>query len=317
MTERRPIPIQLVETNTAATTERSAADRPPLRDNPMVWDGEEPATGVFIGHENPLEALDLLGVPSFALSEAPQLPEDFVPSQGLRAWLDGLLQTLRSRPEVTHILPFEGLSALDRQAIDEILGEGEVTGNLSFDGEEYTIRESTLAGVWSVCIDSGRRWVEVGAVPEVVVRAATNLEAAPFDVPAGGEGLMNAPAVLAEISERAAICAAASDASAPSSCREPNHVLNFTLLPLSEADEGLLTGVLGRASLELRSGGFGECQVFATRYRHVWAVQYINAMGHVILDTVEVGDVPTAVTAASEDLEDSALRLGQILEAYL
>ncbi len=314
MTERRPIPIQLVEANTAAT-EIAPADRPPLRDNPMVWEGEEPAKGVFIGTDNPLEALDLLGVPSFALSEVPQLPEDFVPGPGLRRWLDGLLRTLRSGTGATRVLPFEGLSALDRQAIDEILGEGEVTGTLSFDGEEYAIRESTLAGVWSVSTDSGQRWVEVGCVPEAVLRAAGQLEAAPFDVPAGGEGLMNAPAVLAEISERAAAWASRTDASA--SPRESNHVLNFTLLPMSEADEGLLTGILGRARLELRSGGFGECQVFATRFRHVWAVQYVNAMGHVILDTIEVGDVPTAVAAASEDLEDSALRLGQILEAYL
>jgi hydrogenase-1 operon protein HyaF len=39
-------------------------------------------------------------------------------------------------------------------------------------------------------------------------------------------------------------------------------------------------------------------------------------MDPVILDTLEIGDVPVAVTAANEDFEDSAERLAEILEAY-
>jgi len=39
-------------------------------------------------------------------------------------------------------------------------------------------------------------------------------------------------------------------------------------------------------------------------------------MGHTILDTIEVGEVPRAACAGREDFEDSAVRLGEILEAY-
>jgi hydrogenase-1 operon protein HyaF len=51
--------------------------------------------------------------------------------------------------------------------------------------------------------------------------------------------------------------------------------------------------------------------------RHVWVVQYVNGMGTTIMDTIEIGRIPDAALAAREDLEDSAERLGEILETYL
>jgi hydrogenase-1 operon protein HyaF len=88
-------------------------------------------------------------------------------------------------------------------------------------------------------------------------------------------------------------------------------------LPTSPADQQLLIDVLGRAELVLDSGGFGNCRVMATTVRHVWVVQYVNGMGKTIMDTIEIGRIPDAALAAREDLEDSAERLGEILETYL
>jgi hydrogenase-1 operon protein HyaF len=122
---------------------------------------------------------------------------------------------------------------------------------------------------------------------------------------------MNGFAVLSEISDRAAQYALQGDSTAL------NHVVNFTLLPMSQGDQELLTGVLGRADLTLTSGGFGICRIMATRFRHVWAVQYLNAMDNTILDTIEIGDVPEAAVAADVDFQDSAERLGEIMDAYL
>jgi hydrogenase-1 operon protein HyaF len=48
----------------------------------------------------------------------------------------------------------------------------------------------------------------------------------------------------------------------------------------------------------------------------VWAVQYTNASGQIILDTLEIGDVPEGVRAGRHDFEDSGARLKTILEAY-
>jgi hydrogenase-1 operon protein HyaF len=56
--------------------------------------------------------------------------------------------------------------------------------------------------------------------------------------------------------------------------------------------------------------------VLATGLRDVWSVQFRNAMDTTILDTLEIGDVPAAARAANEDFQDSAERLGEIIEAY-
>ncbi len=279
--------------------------------NPLIWEGEEAAEGVFVG-ATPDDALALLGVPSMASPPAPRLPDDFEPSAELRTWLETLgdnLEHVAKRPTSQCRLPMNNLGELDIQAVEEILGTGEVSGHVTLDGVRYQLTESLLAGVWQINGDNGHRWVEVSAAPSVALDAATALEPARFDVPAPGGEVMNAPAVLAEISERA--LAWETDTGVP------NHVLNFTLLPMSEADHALLTAVLGRADFELVSGGFGDCRIMATRYRHVWAVQFVNAMGHTILDTIEIGGLPAAARAASQDFEDSAERLVELLEAYL
>lgn len=282
------------------------------RANPMIWDGEEAAQGVFVGSPPDEDPLALLGVPTLELPPAPRLPEDFEPSEDLRNWLAELQSALSrtARGESGQkLLDMAALAPIDRQAIEEILGEGEVQGHVALDGVRYSVQESLLPGIWRINGDDGSARVEVGAAPSVITAAAASLAPADFTVHAPAGQVINAPAVLAEISEKARAWTGTDDA--------PNHVLNFTLLPMSEADHDLLTAVLGRADLELNSGGFGDCRIMATRYRHVWAVQFVNAMGHTILDTIEVGRLPTAACAAPEDFEDSEQRLADLLETYL
>ncbi|HHL45449.1 MAG TPA: hypothetical protein ENJ24_02635, partial [Gammaproteobacteria bacterium] len=46
----------------------------------------------------------------------------------------------------------------------------------------------------------------------------------------------------------------------------------------------------------------------------IWWVRYTNAMGRLILNTLEVTDIPAVLCAAAEDLEDSRRRLPDLLE---
>jgi hydrogenase-1 operon protein HyaF len=117
---------------------------------------------------------------------------------------------------------------------------------------------------------------------------------------------MNAPFLLAELQDRSSRYTPGAE----------NHVINFTLLPITETDAEVLTSVLGQIPLVIRSYGYGSSRVFATGLRHVWAVQYVNGMGNVVLDTLEIGGVPVSVLAAKEDFEDSSRRLADILEAF-
>ena len=61
------------------------------------------------------------------------------------------------------------------------------------------------------------------------------------------------------------------------------------------------------------SRGFGNCRITSTLARDVWRVQYFNAMNTMILNTIEVVDVPEVALAAVEDLEDSRGRLAELI----
>ncbi len=278
------------------------------RENPMVWPDEEGPQGLFSNDD--VDALTLLGTPTMASAPPPRLPADFSPSERLRNWfadLAGLVDAAAAGETVQHRLDVTGFDDDSRQAITEVLGTGEVTAEVLLDGVLWKCTESVMTGIWRSVGDDGSDIVEVDAIPSVVRSAAETLHAAPFPMPENPPNVMSGLAVLAEINERAEAWRTG----------DPNHVLNFTLLPMSQGDQDLLTTVLGRAHLTLESGGFGSCRIMATTIRRVWAVQYVNAMGKTILDTVEVGDVPEAARAARTDFEDSAQRLGEILRAYL
>jgi hydrogenase-1 operon protein HyaF len=281
------------------------------RTNPMIWEGEEAAQGVFLDTGDNDSALALLGTPSLQPKEEPRLPADFWVSPALRRTLENLRAELhraargeagRERLDVT------ALDVADRQALPLMLGRGEVTGRVALDGVVYEFTESIMTGLWHVQGDDSSEWLEVAPVPGIVEQAAMSLRPAPISLPEEVPGVMNGLAVLAEVNEHAALWHPGAD---------QNRVLNFTLMPMSTQDQQLLLDVLGRADLVLESGGFGQCRIMATTVRRVWAVQYQNAMGNTILDTLEIGRIPDAALAAQEDFEDSARRLDQILETYL
>lgn len=233
-------------------------------------------------------------------------------------------------PGVARLMP-EIAAALDRQTaaapgilfdlatlgeeetrlISEILGEGEVAATVALpDGVVAQISESIFAGLWRVRFvgaDGGllADYAEVSAVPQAVRRAATmtlphvNIG----DIP---DGVMNAPPVLHEIAARAARYRP----------DQPNHVISLTLLPMLPDDIALLTDRLGNGPVRIVSRGYGTCRIQATAIHNVWSVQFFNVMDAMLLDTIEIGDVPVTAQAAEADFRDSAVRLREIEEAY-
>lgn len=212
----------------------------------------------------------------------------------------------------TTIFPLDQLSEPERRLIGDVLGEGEVSGLVALpDGQTAQIQESVLAGLWRIRIGSDGGgptldYAEVGAIPELARRAAHDFTAPDLTVAGAPDGAMNVMPLLAEIRERMSAHRPGAGA----------HVVNFTLLPMSPADMAFLQTTLGNGPVQLFSRGYGTCRVLATGARHVWSVQFTNAMDTVILDTLEIGDVPAVACAADEDFQDSAERLNEILEAY-
>ena len=76
----------------------------------------------------------------------------------------------------------------------------------------------------------------------------------------------------------------------------------------------MLERALPVGPVAIMSRGFGNCRDHVDATRDVWRVQYFNTMNTLILNTIEVVDVPEVAIAAREDLADSRERLAELVE---
>ncbi|MDJ0741149.1 MAG: hydrogenase expression/formation C-terminal domain-containing protein [Gammaproteobacteria bacterium] len=221
----------------------------------------------------------------------------------LRAWQPGMPAAL---------IDLDALDAASLAFVNQALGEGEVS--ITLDGPApVRVQESVLAGVWRVRhLDAQERVVrdtiEVGDVPELVRNATFADAALTLDtaVYAYDPEIQNAPALLVEVADRLA-------SQRPG---DPAHAVNLSLLPLSDADLVLLGERLGVGPVTILSRGYGNCRIGSTATRNVWWIKYFNSQDALILNTIEVTDVPAVALAAAEDVADSRERLDEILELY-
>lgn len=270
---------------------------------PIITDGQDDlgSQAAFGGLESPLpQGLDTF---AFAFEGEPGSVE-CVPL--LRACLTAL-QRCASTQEGT-VIPVAGLSEAALRFLDTTLGLGEVVVNVA-GGHQYEAKETVLPGLWRVWTReaSGELrtlHLEVAPVPHVAVAANRTGTLDELSIGVPPPGAMNVVPVLAELRHR----------SRRWHPGEPNHVVSFTLLPMSEDDMAFLEAQLGHGPVRGESKGFSRCRVELTQVRNIWSVQHFNAMGKLILDTIEVGDVPSALMAGGHDFEDSATRLGEWLQ---
>lgn len=204
-------------------------------------------------------------------------------------------------------LEMTGIDAAPLEIANEMLGEGEVSIRIRVP-REVRVQETIFAGVWRARYhdDRGqlvRDELVASAIPDVVLEAA-QAHSAPklrrVDIPPGA---MNSPALLREIQQRVATCRPG----------EPAHVVNLTLLPLTPEDHRVLDESIEVGPVAIISRGFGNCRITSTSVRNVWRVQYFNSMQTLILNTIEVVDVPEVALAAAEDLHDSRERLRELV----
>jgi hydrogenase-1 operon protein HyaF len=195
------------------------------------------------------------------------------------------------------------------RALNESLGQGEVSATVANGhAPAWCVQESAFAGLWRVQRDDGcgqlvEDLIEAGDMPVIVKQAAVGLAAVLPDPAQLPEGVMNAPALVSEIRHHATAWKPGRRA----------HVINLSLLPLNAADHQALAALLGEGPITILSRGFGNCRIGSTRARAVWRVQYFNSMSTLILDTIEVVDIPEAARAAAEDYRESRERLRDLL----
>ena len=239
-------------------------------------------------------------------------PEDVLFMEGAREamdWLGAALDEYEPGGEPV-LADLSGLDEESRDVVNQILGEGEVS--IVCDGQvRARTQESVLAGVWrTLFFDNDDRVVcdllEVAGIPKVVGFAAESN--APVDIAAEGVApeLANALPILVELQSQHQKFTETG----------ATHSINLTLLPLSEPEIEFIDQRLGRGPVDILSRAYGKCEVISTKTAGIWWVRYYNSMGVLILNTLEIADVPSVVKAAPEDLVDSAERLKEILEPY-
>ena len=201
-----------------------------------------------------------------------------------------------------------GLPPDTLRVLNETLGEGEVAAIVDA-GTEVRIQETVFSGVWRE-----QHFHATGAllhdlllaapIPPVVTelaRSRATKQLRELELPVGA---MNVPALVNELQE-------AMDRSGPAM---PAHVINLTLLPLSPEDAGHLDRVLEGGSVVILSRGFGNCRISSTAARNVWRVQYYNNMQTLILNTIEVVEMPEVAIAAREDMVETRDRLADLVQ---
>lgn len=264
------------------------------------------------------DGLAYLAMPSGMRIYEAHLPEVDDPARFASA-----LSTLEAiRAALAHWTPngsttvaLDALDAENRALVDETLGEGEVAIVVEVPGERIEIQEASCAGVWrlrATATASGaapvtRERIDIAAFPRgALVRAFPREWPVDLDYVARPRlGVVNAPAILTEIVHK-------------SRERRPGglpHVINLSLLPHTPEDLALIEAGLGRGGITILSRGYGNCRIDATATAGVWRVRYYNSADTLILDTIEVTDVPEVACAAPEDIADSAERLADILAA--
>ncbi len=287
----------------------AAPCRPPTIGIPVTVAGRSPAVVPVIDtkerthasreHPDPQpdaateDAVEFMPMPrEMATFEMPGLPEPGPNHDvaGARDVLEAFLSHVDAWLEVggqAPALDLVGLAPDALRVLNETLGEGEVAAIVDRraadpDPGDRLLPASGASSTSTPTAHSQHDYLLAAPIPSVVAalareRAEPTLRA--FELPAGA---MNVPALLHELQE-------AMDRSGPDM---PAHVINLTLLPLSPEDSAHLDRVLDGGSVVILSRGFGNCRISSTAARHVWRVQYFNNMQTLILNTIEVVEMP-------------------------
>lgn len=261
------------------------------------------------------EVLEYINMPKEMYTYAPPIlpePEDVANLTAAHDALRSIVAALQVANAGGKPAPVSMLN-LDRDnlhLVNQVLGEGEVSARVL--GEtELKVQESVFAGVWRVIETLGDRIVsdhiEVGAIPARLLDRARAIAAPirsiviPEQFP---PGVMNASALLTELNDQ---IGSWKHGMLP-------HVINLTLLPLSQEDVVFLDQSIGLGNVVILSRGYGNCRVSSTQVPNCWRVTYYNSQDAIILNTIEIVDIPDVACAAKEDLEDSLERLEEVLQ---
>ncbi|MGR9115557.1 MAG: hydrogenase expression/formation protein [Gammaproteobacteria bacterium] len=278
---------------------------------PIFGKGSQPPEedGATLEYLSLPQAMNTYEMPQLSM---PSSLKALLPAKNLLKRL--LLELERFAPDqASKPLSLFDMDAESLQFVGELLGEGEVS--IVYSGtRKLRIQESILAGVWRLqqTDEDGRvveEWLEVGGIPTPVLRYGFDDADAVIDTTFSSipQGVMNAPPILTELNAKMA----------EYESQGHPHVINLSLLPQTDEDLAFLSERLGDGRVTILARGYGNCRISSTNTRNVWWVRYFNSEDALLLNTLEVAQVPIVACAAPEDLADSKERLQEMLKVYL
>ena len=266
----------------------------------------------------PEEAVEFMPMPrEMATFEMPRPP---APGPGadvegardvLQLFVEHLQRWLQQGGELP-ALDLVGLPPATLKVINESLGEGEVAAIVDTGGDEVRVQETVFSGVWrqqhfspeGQLLHDLLLGAPIPPLLQLLAQDRSSSELRRLPLPAGA---MNVPALVHELQEAVLTSVERGTAAPP-------HVFNLTLLPLTPEDSSHLDALLDGGAVVILSRGFGNCRISSTAVRNVWRVQYFNNMQTLILNTLEITEMPEVAVAAQEDLAESAGRLTELLQ---
>lgn len=220
----------------------------------------------------------------------------------------GMLKTTASgpgRPRIDLAGVAEGVVKL----VDRALGVGEVCIEVR-KPVVFNIRQTGFAGIWRVHEFSSRGHLQrnaviAAAIPYVAQQCAEMGASPTVETPPCRGDASAAVAILELLLERVRLHRPGM----------PAYVVNLSPVSVAPRDAEYLLEALGIGPVMLLSSGQNSCRIRSTRLSHVWSVQHFNGMGQIVLDTLEVVDIPVRVQAGAGEYAASTERLGKLLAA--
>ena len=286
---------------------------------PMVAEAAKLTAGF-----NSDDGLAYMSMPNqMSVYQAPILPEPeaMVAHQGAVATLNALIDIVKQQlaGEVVAPMTLRHLSEADLLVVNQVLGEGEVSATIVGDDSinlvQIDIQETAFVGVWRVvALAQGVKVydaIEVGTIPALIWQTAqqdAQVTHTPSPLP---KELVNIPSIIHEIQSHSQASLAMQGQEGFANATP--HVVNLTLLPLTEVDIAYIDDQLGTGRITILSRGYGNCRITNTLTAHAWRLVYYNSQDNVILNCIEVTDVPLVACASESDLQDTLERLVEVL----
>ncbi|MEM0909448.1 MAG: hydrogenase expression/formation C-terminal domain-containing protein [Pseudomonadota bacterium] len=260
----------------------------------------------------------------FLYPEAPQVKDLDTVIDGL-ALLRDLLVAITMFNEESKYNQFD-LSALNqasKEFIDQVLGEGDISATIKVnkgDIKHIEIQQSLMAGVWRIkhinrLGQVGVEYLEIATFPTAIVNKCATLN----KMQPAGRALSKKQkgrksnttdfdnrALIHELNKRGKEYSASSQ----------SFVVNLASLPMNKDDMSDLENLLGIDEVNMCSRVYGNCQISATSCINTWWIKYFDAKDRVLLNTLEVVDIPSITKASNRDIAYSALRIKNTLVFY-